>query len=73
MRIALLAVFALTGCKSLTVDQIVIRTPTWLPGVDIYLDVEDDVIADAEAVRQRILTKPNETSASLNGRAPSRD
>ena len=50
-----LPLLCLTGCQSLVIDQIVIKSPNWLPGVDIYLDVEEDLMADAER-----LTNSNE-------------
>lgn len=46
MRLALALSFLLTGCKTATVDQILIKSPNWLPGVDIYLDIEDDARDD---------------------------
>lgn len=44
------AVLFLASCKSLVVDKVVIKSPNWLPGVDLYLDVEEDMIDDIAAL-----------------------
>lgn len=46
----------LSSCSTATVDKIVIRSPNWLPGVDIHLDIEEDVEKDLD----RLTPSPND-------------
>ena len=67
MKLILLSLlFFAGGCKSVTVDKIIIKSPNWLPGVDIHLDVKDDVLDDVEAQKKHRIPEDRQQGASTN-------